>query len=228
MAVNRTVEEKLEAVFEDESFDVDARPAQATSAASGSAISSGWDGAENLTTASSSFPEEFKHSETPQVIKIIDGDGPFAAYKMHFLSQKTVGKRSYVCLDPKTGAGCPLCTLLSHKPEDKRAFTIVNFSAEPFQRQILIATPRLYKTMHAAHFSPQGPLGKPFWALGRTGVKQTTVYNFNAIKARDLDEDWNVSQVEAEAFLDNIQPYTREVIHENSYAELLEIANELL
>lgn len=227
MAVNRAVEEeKFETIVEDETFDVDARPVQATSSAT--AIGSGWGDAEELTSNTSKYPEEFKQSETPQVIKIVDGDGPFAAYKMHFLSQKTEGKRSYVCLDPKTGAGCPLCTVLGHKPEDKRSFTIVNFSVVPFQRQILTATPRLYKTLHSAHFTPQGPLGKNYWALGRTGVKQSTVYNFTPIKARDLDEDWSISETEAEAFLAHVEPYTREVIHEHSYQELLDIAQNLL
>jgi hypothetical protein len=227
MAVNRAVtEEKFEVVVEDDSFDIDARPSQSKSTSS--AITAGWDGAEALTVNTSKYPEEFKQQETPQIIKIIDGDGPFAAYKVHFLSQKTEGKRSYVCLDPQFGKDCPLCTVLNHKPEVKRSFTIVNFSATPFQRQILTVTPRLYKTIHAAHFSPQGPLGKPFWALGRTGVKQSTIYNFTAVKPRDLDEDWNISAVEAEAFLANVEPYTSDVIHEHSYADLLEIANDLI
>lgn len=220
MAINRPIEEEKFEVVDD--FDLNARPAQATS----SAVSSGWDAAETLTTNVSEYPEEFKQSETPQVIKIIDGDGPFASYKLHFLSQKTEGKRSYVCLDPKDGAGCPLCSILGHRPEVKQAFTIVNFSVAPFQRQVLTATPRLYKTLKAAHFTPQGPLGKNFWALSRTGVRQTTMYNLTPIKARDLEEDWGIDLAKAEAFLADVESYTSAIIHENSYAELVEIANQ--
>lgn len=202
-----------------EDFDVDARPEQTTS----TAVQSGWDAAEKLVSPSGDFPVDFKHSEEIQVIKFLDQSGPFASYKMHFLQNKP-GKKSYVCI----GGNCPLCSKLQHKAEDKRAFTIVNLSTDPFQRQILTATPRLYKTLHAAEFSPQGPLPKNFWALSRTGVKQTTVYNLNAIKARDLDEDWGISAEAAEAAISAMEPYTRSVIRENSYAELLEIAEELL
>lgn len=215
MAVKPSYEATEDTFGED--FDVDARPEQTTS----SAVQAGWDAAEKLTPQSGDFPVEFKHSEDIQVIKFLDQDGPFASYKLHFLQQKQ-GKKSYVCL----GANCPLCTVLGHRPEDKRAFTIVNLSAD-FQRQILTATPRLYKTLHAAHFSPQGPLPKNFWALSRTGVKQTTVYNLNAIKPRDLDEDWSISLEKAEAAIAATESYTRSVIRENSYAELLEIAQEL-
>jgi hypothetical protein len=226
MPVNRSVEEDKYAVVDSfgDDFDVNARPAQATS--TNTSVGSGWGDAETLTTPSGDFPVDFKHSEEIQVIKIIDTNGPFATYKMHFLQQKP-GKKSYICL--KTGGQeCPLCTILGHKPEDKRAFTIVNLSADGGpQRQILTATPRLYKTLHTAHFSPQGPLDKNFWALSRTGAKQTTLYNLNAVKARDLDEDWKINQAEAEAAVASTEPYDRSVIRENSYAELLDIANEL-
>ena len=145
-------------------------------------------------------------------------DGPFASYKLHFLQQKTTGKRSYVCLQNN----CPLCEILKHRPEVKRAFTVANLSAQPMQRQLLIATPRLYKTMHAAHFSPQGPLNKNFWAISRTGVKQTTVYHFNAVKGRDLAEDWNLNEDDVNKALADMVPYDKSVIRETPYQELLE------
>lgn len=202
-------------------FDVNARPAQATSAAPTS-VGTGWEDAEKMTSSTGDYPSEFKHSEEIQVIKFLDANGPFATYKMHFLSQK-VGKKSYVCL----GAQCPLCVKLGHKPEDKRSFTIVNLSTDPFTRQILTATPRLYKSLHAAHFSPQGPLDKNFWALSRSGKQQTTTYHLNAVKGRDLKEDWNIDEAAATALIADTQPYDRSVIRENSYAELLEIATDL-
>ena len=203
----------------DEDFDVDARPAQSSS----TSVGSGWDDAEKLSAPTGDYPVEFKHSEDFQIIKILDPDGPFASYKLHFLQQKTTGKRSYVCLQNN----CPLCEILKHRPEVKRAFTVANLSAQPMQRQLLIATPRLYKTMHAAHFSPQGPLNKNFWAISRTGVKQTTVYHFNAVKGRDLAEDWNLNEDDVNKALADMVPYDKSVIRETPYQELLEIAEEL-
>lgn len=200
-------------------FDVDARPSQATS----TAISSGWDAAEKLTVPSGDYPIDFKHTEDFQIIKVLDADGPFASYKLHFLQQKTSGKRSYVCLQ----TNCPLCDILKHRPEVKRAFTIANLSTNPIERQLLIATPRLYKTMHSAHFSPQGPLNKNFWAISRTGVKQTTVYHFNAVKGRDLEEDWGINEAAANAAIAEMECYDPSIIRETPYQELLEIAESL-
>lgn len=200
-------------------FDVDARPEQSTS----TAVQSGWEAAEKLTPAMGDFPREFKNSETIQIIKFLDATGPFAIYRQHFLQQKMSGPKSYVCL----GATCPLCLKLGHRPEDKRAFTIANLSADPIQKQQFIASTRLYKQLHAAEFSPQGPLTKNYWAISRSGQKQNTVYTLNSIKARDLGEDWGIDAEAAEAVLATMTPFTRSVIRENSYAELLEIANDL-
>lgn len=222
MSVNRT-EEYLP---ESDDFTMDAsiedRPAQATS----TAVQSGWDAAEKLITASGDYPTEFKFNEGEfSVIKFLDPNGPFAIYKQHFLQQKTVGKRSYVSLGPND----PLCVKLGSKPEDKRAFTIVNLSAPGGpQRQMLIASPRLYKTLHAAHFSPSGPLNKNFWAISRTGKMQQTVYHLTPIKPRDLMEDWNINAEEAEKAIAEMKPYERSVIKEHTWAELDEIANSLL
>lgn len=222
MAVNPTFKTPPIAVVDDD-FDIDARPTQSGT----SAVGSGWADAESLHTPSTSeFPTDFKHSEQIQVIKFIDPDGPFATYKQHFLNGKP-GKKSYVCLGDS--GSCPLCTVLKNRAEEKRAFTVINFSAEGGpQRQILTATPRLFKQLHAAHFSPQGPLDKNYWAISKSGEKQTTVYHLNAIKARDLDEDWNVDQKAAEALVKQTEPYTKDVIRETPYSELEEIANSLL
>lgn len=224
MSVNPLEEKYSAAVSFGEDFDLEARPTQATS----TAIGSGWDAAEKLTAPTIEYPTEFRQSEQAQLIKFL-GDGPFATYKMHFLTQKTEGKRSYVCLDPMNSTGCPLCTTLAHRAEDKRSFTIVNFSADGGpKRQILTATPRLYRTLASANASPQGPLNKHFWSLSRTGKMQTTVYNLIPVKERDLEEDWSIKPSDVNEFLSTVEPYTRSDIHEHTYAQLAEIANDLL
>jgi hypothetical protein len=224
MPVNRSIEEEKYAVANNfgDDFDVNARPAQATSGA----IKSGWDAAESMTTPSGSFPIDFKASETLQVVKFLDEGGPFATYKQHFLTNKP-GKKSYICLQP-SGQECPLCKVLDHRADDKRAFTIVNLSAEGGpQRQILTATPPLFRTLLQANSSPQGPINKNYWAVSRTGEKAGTTYHVNAIKARDLDEDWGINQADAEAFIATVEVYDDSVIRETPYDQLLEIAESL-
>lgn len=222
MSVNRTEEYMPE--VDDFSLDasVDARPEQATS----TAVQEGWEAADKLTAPSGDYPVEFRFNEGEfAVIKFLDPNGPFASYKQHFLQQKTVGKRSYVALGPND----PLATKLGSKPEDKRAFTIANLSVPGGpQRQMLIASPRLYKTLHAAHFSPAGPLNKNYWAISRTGKMQQTVYHLTPIKPRDLMEDWQINAEEAEKVISEMKPYDRSVIKEHTWAELEDIANSLL
>jgi hypothetical protein len=206
----------------DEAFSVEDRPAQSTSTVS--AVKAGWDAAEELTPQLKEFPTEYKHSEQLQLIKFLDQSGPFANYRQHFLSNKLEGRRSYVCI----GDNCPLCITLDNKPETKRGFSIVNLSAKPFQRQMLIATPRLYKTLHAGEYSPQGPLTKNFWALNRTGQKQQTVYNLMSVKARDLQEDWGLNEADVETALAAFKPFESSEIRTDSYAALVEVAESLL
>jgi len=216
-----------EFVTEEEDFSINDRPVQSAS----SLIVSGWDAAEGLTakTESTGFPTEFKQKETPQVVKFIGENGPFAAFKQHFITRKP-GKKSYICLNSNSDNDCPLCTVLHNKAEEKRIFTIVNFSTEDGkpEKQILIATARFWKSLHNAHFSPQGPLTKPYWALSRTGEKQTTVYHLQAVKARDLFEDWGINEAKAEELVSATTPFESSLYRQNSYAELMEIAQEMM
>jgi hypothetical protein len=222
MAVDRTAEY----VVENDEFSntaITERPAQSTS----NNILSGWEAADKASAPAGGYPVEFKFNDGEfQVIKFLDQDGPFAIYKQHFLSQITSGKRSFVSL----GANDPLCVKLGSKPEDKKAFTIANLSAPGGpQRQMLIASPRLYKSLHAAHFSPAGPLTKNYWAISRTGKMQSTVYHINPVKPRDLAEDWGITDEEAiEKAIAEMVPFERSVIKEPTWEELEAVAASLL
>jgi len=211
--------------FSDEALE--ARPV-----ANPNAVQSGWEAASTITTQAApltkkTYVDDFKFKDGEyQIVKFLDQNGPFAVYKQHFLQQKTEGKRSYISL----GANDPLTTRLGSKPEEKRAFSIVNFSLpEGPQRQKLIATPRLWKSLHAAHFSPQGPLIKNYWALTRTGIKQTTAYNIVPVKGRDLVDDWNIpfSEQEADALVATFAPFTKDDVKIPTWEELEEVARSL-
>lgn len=204
--------------------DIDARPEQ--SATGETNVLSGWDAADSLSSPATEYPTEVKFEDGKHLVfKFLDEKGPFAIYKQHFLKQKTSGKRSYVCI----GADCPLCVKLNDRPENKRAFTVVNLShAEGMQRQMLITGARLYQALHAAHYSPQGPLTKGYWAIVRLGKGPSTVYTVTPIKERDLEEDWNINPDRALAVVENSEVYTRNLIKEHSFEELDEIADSLL
>lgn len=207
----------------DDVEDIDARPSQATATAP-SSVQSGWDAADSF-TPSGDFPTEVRFEEGQiQVFKFLDESGPFAIYKQHFLKQKTSGKRSYVCI----GENCPLCIELLDRAENKRAFTVVTLNhKEGMLRQMLVAGARLYQALHTAHYSPQGPLTKGYWAVTRVGKGPQTTYTVQAIKERDLDEDWKIDADKAAAAVAASDVYSRNLIKEHSRAELAEIAAEL-
>lgn len=220
MAINRTEEyvpETDEFAMSDEKLA--ARPAKATS----DAVQSGWDAAQK--SVGGNYPTDFKFGDSPQIIKFIDPSGPFAVYRQHFLTQKTSGQRAFISLGPND----PLCTKLGSKPELKRAFSIVNLSAPGGpRRERLIASPRLYDALHAAEFSPQGPLTKNYWAISRSGKMQTTMYHLNAVKARDLVEDWGMTNIEeTEKLIADIKPFTSDDIKQPTWEELDAIAESL-
>lgn len=206
-------------VSDDLDFDVEAAPTAATTAPS--TVETGWGAADKqLAPSGEGFPVDLRLSEDFQIIKFIDTNGPFAVYSQHFLQQKTEGKRSFVCL----GDNCPLCVKLRHRPEKKTAFSVVNLTSGEPMRQVLTATPRLYKTLHAAEFSPQGPLTKNYWAINRTGKLQQTVYNLMPVKARDLAEDWGVDPEQIEPKIASFAPFDRSIIKNSTFAELLDLA----
>ena len=94
---------------------------------------------------------------------------------------------------------------------------------------MLIASPRLYKSLHAAHFSPAGPLTKNYWAISRTGKMQSTVYHINPVKPRDLAEDWGITDEEAiEKAIAAMVPFERSAIKEPTWEELEAVASSLL
>lgn len=222
MAVQRTDEylpEQDEFAMTDEP--ITSRPMQSST----TAVQSGWDAA-NKSSSAGSYPVDFKFGDTPQIIKFIDPSGPFAVYRQHFLTQKTSGQRSYISLGPND----PLCTKLGSKPELKRAFSIVNLSAVGGpRRERLIASPRLYDALHAAEFSPQGPLTKNYWAISRSGKMQTTMYHLNSVKARDLVEDWGFTDIEAvEKAIADIKPFESSDIKQPTWEELEAVAASLL
>lgn len=206
--------------------DIDGRPEQSASGESN--VLSGWDAADSLSSPSGEYPTEVKFEDNKEyVFKFLDQKGPFAIYKQHFLKQKTSGKRSYVW--DGTGPEDPLISILDSRPENKRAFTVVNLShPEGMKRQMLITGARLYQALHSAHYSNLGPLTNGFWAISRVGKGPSTMYNVRPVKERDLSEDWDIDPAAAAAVIAASEPYDASVIKTHSYEELKEIAESLI
>ena len=220
MAINRT-EEYTEEADEFSSEAINARPRQSTS---NDAIQSGWDAAEKLTRQPKTYAKEFRFSDTNlQIVKFLDESGPFAVFRQHWLKKE--GQKSYICI----GTNCPLCVKLGDRASDKRALSVANLSAEEgFQRQMLIASPRIWTSLHGAHFSKNGPLTNNYWSLGKAGEAPATTFSVSPVKGRDLTEDWNINEAEAEAAIAEMKPFTRDDLRSASREELDAVADALL
>lgn len=203
-----------------DSYMVNERPEQGST----TTVQSGWDAAVKMAPVATGYAVEYKHSEKPQIVKFLDQNGPYASYKLHWIQEKTSGQKSYVCLQ----SNCPLCNILKNKAELKRAFTVVNLSSDPIQRQKLVASPRFFNNLHMVNASPQGPLQNGYWSISRTGIKQATTYQVMHVKARDLMEDFGIDPQIAEQKVAEFKPFTADSVKQNSYEELLEIAQSLI
>lgn len=213
-----TEDDELDGVFEDE--DEDERPVRS------SVVQSGWAAAKSAIAESSrgGYTKDFKFTEEPQLVRFLVGD-PIAVFKQHWVER--AGRRSFTCLGPK----CPLCSVAGHKPDKKIAFTILNLSAEDGpQVQMLSVGPRLAQQFETFHSNPKtGPLDKAdrYWALSKSGVKQKTSYSIVPVKSRDLADDWELDPAEVLTAIQEATPLDRSAVREDTYADLLEVAQEI-
>lgn len=234
MAVNRT-EDYLPS--EDKfASSIDDRPA-GTPTATASSANSGWVQPKEIKQGTGVYDKEFKVQEGLfQVIKFF-GAGPFIRYKEHYIRQITQGKRSFICptsIDPSIK--CPICATNAGKlpddqnyPSEKYAFTVLNLSwPEGPKRQQWIVGGQIYNILYPLEHSPQGPLSRNYWAVSRTGPAGLTAkYTVQAVKGRDLAEDWQLNEELAEKAASEVVPFTASDVVMPTNEQLLEAASYL-
>ena len=213
-------------VESDEDFDVNDRPQSQQY----SPVSLTW---ESSRPSTATRPTDFKFDSDIQIIRF-RSDLPMS-YSEHWLDGKTSGKKSYNCLNPRkdpSGPSCPLCQMDSEisgqyaKP--KWAFTIVNFSVDPFERQLMTGTKRLIDALNAMDTKPNvGPLFGKYWAISKSGERQTLAYHVTPVKERDLKEDWGINPTEAKKFFESVEPFSPSILKFYSVQELQQIADDL-
>ena len=92
----------------------------------------------------------------------------------------------------------------------------------------LVASPLFFKSLHAAHHSPAGPLSKNYWAVSRRGQMQHTVYTLNPVKSRDLSEDYGLDEGKVEAAIAEMKPFDASSLRRLTVGELDEVASALI
>jgi hypothetical protein len=181
---------------------------------------SGWDSAEKALKSEKSddYIQDLKFDEEPVLVKFI-GDGPFKVYRQHWIERQ--GKKSFVCLEDD----CPLCEILGDEPRNKFSFTVAILSEGAPEIRVLTASPTLFRQLKAAHEDARkGPLNKHFWALSRTGTGPKTTYIIDMVRARDLEEEWDLNPVALDEALEEFEALPESTIYVTPHAELVDIA----
>jgi hypothetical protein len=193
----------------------------------GTTIQAGWGAAQELLKpkkVSSKYATDFRVSETRQLVRFLE-DAPIGSYQQHWLTGKTEGKRSYVCL----GSDCPLCTIAGDKPRVRVMFNVLVLTDEEPNVQVLHATQTLAKLIEEQHLDPvRGPLTKYYWSISRQGTGTTTQYQLERVKATDLADDWKLDVADVEAAISQAVSYDSTVVYISPRDELLTIARALV
>lgn len=217
---------------EDDGDDSSAEEIRQLKDAAKSTIKRGWAAAENVKSSDNMFANRLQLSDEPVVVKFLEDD-PYVSYKQHWIERQ--GQKSFTCiadLDPK---GCPLCAA-GDRPVSRYSFNVALLNpdengepVDPILRSFDVGN-KVIDALKAFHQDPrQGPLPKHYWAISRSGKKQTSQTNLNVIKERDLLEEWDITPPTDEA-LDKVrkQAYTPDIVFISTRKTLLEIANEEL
>jgi hypothetical protein len=185
-------------------------------------LQAGWDAANKTVLSSKTYTNDFKFTPEPKLIKFLD-NAPFASYAQHWIERE--GKRSFPCRLELDGS-CPLCDI-GDVPTGRAIFTVVDLSEEPTV-YMLPATSKLFNQLRDLNSDKiTGPLDKHYWRVSVSKVKKSTSYNFQLVKQRDLQEDYDMDIAEIEAVVATFEPLTDKVIYFPPRAELQEVADEV-
>jgi hypothetical protein len=217
-------------VIEDDEDDAPVRKASAPSKAEPAprrVIRGGWEGVKQLKSdvSDSSYAQRLKVSEEPIIVKFLEA-APYAAYRQHWVER--TGQKSFTCIGNIDPNGCPLCDS-GNRPSNKFAFNVVLLAPgeEPVLRSYEVGSRAIDQLKNFNDDPRQGPLPKHYWAISRSGKGATTATNHQLVKARDLEEEWGVTEL-SESDLNHFlkSAYTDEIVPIPTRSSLLAICAE--
>lgn len=172
-------------------------------------LATGWSGANRIKKESpSDFAQDFAVPDEPTIIKFLEAE-PVTSYHQHWCDWLPAGQKlSHVCIK----ADCPVCDV-GDKPQGRYCFNILDFTdpkhPQPAVWKVGIKVSNLIEKLSKQPKS--GPLDRPdlyfeVYKSGGGGGKRSggrVQTNLNAVKARDLQEDYDIkplSDDQLEAF----------------------------
>jgi hypothetical protein len=157
----------------------------------------GWGGYDKVKdSGGGDFAKTWQVPTKSTLIKFLEPE-PFSTYAEHWLDGMGKGKKkSFVCL----GDDCPLCDDLGDRPRGYALFNLLDLSDPDNPEVVAWKVGRQVANIIKAYADDKktSPIDRVdlYWAVHRTENKtgKGTSYNtiLNPVKARDLDEDWDV------------------------------------
>lgn len=161
-------------------------------------VRAGWAGYKETRQKGGAFADylQLEDGEKPTLIKFLEPE-PFASYRVHWLEGLTsTRKKSWICLEND----CPLCDA-GDDQSFKIAFNIVILNKGKPTVKVWEVGPRMAEAIEAkAKDKRTGPIDRPdmYFAVNRTGKRQKTQYHIEAVKERDVEDDFGVRPVTEE------------------------------
>lgn len=191
-----------------------------TNSARKNAASSGWDAFDEVAGSGGSFEQQkelkLEITKDPQLIKPLEAE-PFDSFELHWIQEIKSGKRSFRGLAPKDD--CPLCDDLDHYGRKVAFFNVALWDEddEKWVNKVWEVGVRAARTLQAIAKDPKkvgrdeatANLTSPqlYLSVYKTGKGTKTEYHVEAVKARDVESDWDASEVTDED-LDRLEENT--------------------
>jgi hypothetical protein len=197
-----------EAFDEDDEEFASRKPRERTNSARKQGASAGW-GAYDEVASSGGQDFEAKNemrlevTKDPQLIRLLQPE-PFDSYEYHYVREITTGKRSFRGLSPADN--CPLCDDLDHYGRKIAVFNVAAWDEddEKWVHKIWEVGVRAARLLQTIAKDPKkvgkeniGDLTSPqlYLAVHKTGKGTKTEYHVEAVKARDVESDWDADEL---------------------------------
>lgn len=157
----------------------------------------GWGGyRQTADSVKSDFADNLKIVDnTDMLIKILDEE-PVASYAEHWLTIGD-GRRSFVCL----GDDCPICNKLGDRASVKVCFNVADMDVNPPEVKLWTAGSQVGDILEKFAENPKtSPLNRDdiYWTLTRTKKADRYTTSIRPVKARDLEEDFDMEPLTEE------------------------------
>ena len=187
-------------------------------------IKRGWAAAEKMQNSTSQYAQRLRVTEDQIIIKFLE-DAPYATFKQHWVERS--GQKSFTCIADLDDRGCPLCKA-GNRPSMKFSFNVALLSkdGEHSVKSYDVGLRVIDQLKNFDQDPRQGPLGKHYWVVSRSGKGATSATNHQMLRDRDL-EDWGytaLTDADLKALMRDV--YGPEIIQIPSYKDLANIVSE--